>query len=59
MITHSNIHTAWRHRGRVAALVAAMAALSVATLGFGSAAGAARNAPRLEKPGSAQSSVDS
>jgi hypothetical protein len=50
MITHSNIHTAWQHRGRAAALVAAMAALSVATLGFASAAGAAGNVPRLEKP---------
>ena len=57
MITRSNIHTAWRHRGRVAALVAAMAALSVATLGFASAAGAAGNASGLEKPLGASAST--
>ena len=37
-------------RGRVATLVAGMAALAVATLGFASAAGAAGNAPSLQKP---------
>ena len=42
--------TAWRQRGRVTTFVAGIAALAVATLGFASAAGAAGNAPRLEKP---------
>ena len=50
MITRSNGHIARRHCGRATALVAGMAALAVATLGFASAAGAAGNAPRLDKP---------
>ena len=50
MITRCTMHTAWRRGGELTALVAGMAALAVATLGFASAAGAAGNAPRLEKP---------
>ena len=54
MTTRSNTHTAWRRRGT--AVVAGMAALSVATLGFASAVGAAgvagvaRTTQSLEKP---------
>ena len=50
VITRSNIHTAWRQRGRVTALVAGTAVLSVATLGLAPAAAAAGTAPRVEKP---------
>ncbi len=50
MITRGNLLTAQRQRGRATVLVAGMAALAVATLGFASDAGAAGNAPRLEKP---------
>ncbi len=50
MITLSNMHSAWRHGGRVTALLAGMAALAVSTLGFASAAGAAGTTPSLVKP---------
>ena len=49
-ITRHSMHIAWRQRGRVTALLAGMAALAVATLGFSSAAAAAGTAPRLERP---------
>ncbi len=41
MITSSNTHKSWRRGGKLSAVVAGMAALSVATLGFAGAAGAA------------------
>ena len=50
MLTRSNTRIAGRHGGRMTALVVAMAALSVATLDFATAASAAGNAPRLVNP---------
>ena len=50
IITRSNMHTGWRHSGRVTRLVAGAVALAVASLGFTSAAGAVGTTPRLEKP---------
>ncbi len=50
MITRSNMHAAWRQGGRLTAVIAGAAALSVATLGFASATGAAGNAPKVVKP---------
>ena len=54
MITRSKIYAAW-HGGRVATLAAGMAALSVATLGFASAAGG--TTPSLVKPLGASAST--
>ncbi len=50
MVTCRNMHISWRHGGRPTALLAGMASLAVATLGFASAAGAAGNALRFENP---------
>jgi hypothetical protein len=50
MLTRNDVHAAWRHGGRVTALVAGIVALNVATLGIASAAGAAGNAPPSQKP---------
>src|SRR6202042_2194181 len=60
MFTRSNTQTSWRRGGKLTAVVAGMAAISVATLGFASAAGAAgvaRTPQKGENPSVAGSST--